>query len=122
MTPNTQNQSPNSTVKPTKITVKNEEQTLTINWHDGHVSVFPLDGLRRACPCAGCRGGHENMGTLPDPEIFQVPALMRWEKVKLQPVGNYAIRIIWDDGHDAGIYTWERLRAMCPCEECRDGG
>jgi DUF971 family protein len=109
------------TAKPTKITVRKEEQTLTINWHDGHVSEFPLDGLRRACPCAECQGGHENMGELPDPEIFDVPPLMRWEKVKLQPVGNYAVRFIWDDGHDAGIYSWERLRAMCPCEECRTG-
>jgi DUF971 family protein len=105
-------------LKPTKIRVQNEAQLLTIDWSDGHTSVFPLDGLRRACPCAGCMGGHENMGKLPDREIFLVPALMRWESVKLQPVGNYAIRIIWDDGHDAGMYSWDRLRAMCPCDEC----
>ena len=106
--------------KPTKIVVKNEKQTLSITWADGHESVFPLDGLRRACPCAGCQG-HENMGTLPDREIFLVPSLMRWEKLKLEQVGNYAIRFIWDDGHDTGIYTWERLRAMCPCDDCFEG-
>ena len=61
------------------------------------------------------------MGTLPDPELFLVPGLMRWESVKIEPVGGYGIRFIWDDGHDAGIYTWERLRVTCPCDSCRNG-
>lgn len=103
---------------PTRVTVNNAEQQLTIDWADGHVSTYSLDGLRRACPCAGCQGGHEQMGKLPDPEVFLVPPLMRWESLKLFPVGNYAIRFVWDDGHDAGIYSWERLRRMCPCPSC----
>jgi DUF971 family protein len=40
-------------------------------------------------------------------------------------VGSYAIRITWTDGHDTGIYTYEWLRANCPCPECagiRDEG
>lgn len=59
------------------------------------------------------------MGQLPDPELFLVPSLMRWNDVKIEPVGGYAIKFTWDDGHDAGIYTWERLRVTCPCAECR---
>jgi DUF971 family protein len=39
--------------------------------------------------------------------------------VRLFPVGNYAVRFIWDDGHDSGMYSWDRLRQMCPCDECR---
>ena len=35
------------------------------------------------------------------------------------PVGSYAISPIWEDGHDAGIYQWRYLRALCPCDECR---
>ncbi len=58
------------------------------------------------------------MGELPDPALYRVPALMQWKKVKIEPVGTYAIRIVWDDGHNAGIYTWERLRATCPCAHC----
>lgn len=81
-------------------------------------TVYPLDGLRRACPCATCRG-HENMGDLPDPDIFLVPALMRWNNLRLEPTGQYALQFIWDDGHKTGFYTWQRLRAMCPCEQCR---
>lgn len=106
------------TPSPRRITLSNEDQTLTIGWQDGHESVFPLDGLRRACPCAGCMGGHDRMGVLPDPEVFRLPSLMRWEEVRIEPVGTYAIRIVWDDGHEAGIHTWQRLRAICPCDAC----
>ena len=104
-------------IKPQRIRVQKDAQLLTIEWDDDHVSTFPLDGLRRACPCAGCQG-HDNMGTLPEREIFLVPALLRWDELKLKPVGNYAIQFTWDDGHDTGIYTWKSLRAMCPCDDC----
>ncbi len=103
---------------PRRIVLESALQTLGIVWNDGHETVFPLDGLRRACPCASCMGGHDRMGMLPEREIFLVPSLMRWDDVKLEQVGGYGLRIIWDDGHDAGIYTWERLRAMCPCDAC----
>jgi DUF971 family protein len=106
---------------PRRITVETGLQTLTIEWADGHRTVFPLDGLRRACPCASCMGGHGNMGRLPEPEVFRLPALMRWVDVRVEPVGTYAIRIRWDDGHASGIYTWKRLRATCPCDACTGG-
>ena len=104
--------------RPRKIIVDTTDQILMLEWADGHSSEYPLDAVRRTCPCASCSGGHENMGPLPDPDIFRVPALMRWNNVRVEAVGSYGLRFIWDDGHDAGIYTWERLRATCPCEEC----
>jgi DUF971 family protein len=36
----------------------------------------------------------------------------------VEPVGNYAIRINWSDGHNSGIYTWDHFRKICPCAEC----
>jgi DUF971 family protein len=36
----------------------------------------------------------------------------------MQLVGNYALRIGWSDGHSTGLYTWSRLRALCPCPRC----
>ncbi|MEM8486245.1 MAG: DUF971 domain-containing protein [Bacteroidota bacterium] len=110
---------PQPSFRAKRLTVEKEAQTLTIEWADGHVTVFPLDGLRRTCPCASCAGGHENMGKLPDPDLFRVPGLMRWDNIAITPVGGYAISFKWDDGHDAGIYTWERLRVTCPCDVCR---
>lgn len=106
-----------TTVKSVLVDV--EAQTFILNWADGHQSCYPLDGLRRACPCVSCRGGHEQMGALPDPEIFHLPALQQWHAVKVEPSGSIGLRITWDDGHNTGIYTWERLRAMCLCDLCK---
>jgi DUF971 family protein len=39
--------------------------------------------------------------------------------MSVEPVGNYAIRIVWSDGHSTGIYSFEHFRRICPCEECR---
>lgn len=100
-----------------RVLLDAEAQTLTITWRDGHVTAFPLDGLRRACPCAACRG-HETMQSLPDPALFRLPSLMRWNAVRIEPAGSIGLRLHWDDGHNTGIYSWERLRAMCPCDEC----
>ena len=36
-----------------------------------------------------------------------------------EAVGNYAIRIQWSDGHSTGIYSYEHLRKVCPCPECK---
>jgi len=36
----------------------------------------------------------------------------------VEPVGNYAIRINWSDGHNSGIYSYEHFRQICPCAEC----
>jgi len=37
----------------------------------------------------------------------------------VEPVGNYAIRINWSDGHSSGIYSYDHLRRICQCAECR---
>ena len=36
-----------------------------------------------------------------------------------EPVGRYALRFTWNDGHMHGIYSWDYLRDVCPCQECR---
>ena len=61
------------------------------------------------------------MRSEPEAEIFQQqledsPAT-RIENIKA--VGSYALTIVWQDGHDYGIYNWHYLRALCPCPECR---
>jgi DUF971 family protein len=38
--------------------------------------------------------------------------------VSVAPVGHYGYKIIWSDGHDAGIFTLEALRELCQCPEC----
>lgn len=89
---------------PTRVTIRTDEQVVTIDWADGHQSVLSLDKLRRACPCAECR---ERAKQSP----ISAPS-QTWTDVQAEPVGSYGLRFTWDDGHNAGIYTWQRLRAL----------
>ena len=109
--------------KPTGITANKTNRELTVTWDDGHTSVYPFGLLRAACPCASCRGGHENMGSEPDPNVFGIE-LEESPETRINnvlAVGSYAMSIVWEDGHDYGIFNWHYLRALCPCEECRSG-
>jgi len=101
-----------------EVSVNTSEQTMTIIWDDDHQTVFPLEGLRKACPCAVCAGGHENMGRPIDIDIFKRPPAEIWTITDLQEVGNYALQIFWGDGHNTGIYRWVSLRSMCLCGIC----
>lgn len=107
-------------VRPVNITANKIVRIVTVQWSDAHRSDYPFALLRNACPCAECRGGHENMGDLPDPAIFILPdevsPATRLEQV--EAVGSYAITLAWEDGHHYGIYSWDYLRAICPCAEC----
>ncbi len=124
------NQTPNETINwqseaiaemnysPADIQVNLAKQTLTIIWGDNHVSRYPLFALRQQCPCVECRGGHQNMGGGINPADLLVPPIGTIGVTNLDMVGNYAVKISWDDGHDMGIYTWKMLRQACPCEVC----
>ena len=107
------------TERPTGITASKSKRELSLTWSDGHVGVYPFGLLRAACPCASCRGGHENMQAEPDAAIFaaDLPDSPETRLVNVRAVGSYAISIVWEDGHDYGIYNWHYLRALCPCEE-----
>ena len=105
--------------RPTGVTANKTNRELTLTWSDGHVSVYPFGLLRAACPCASCRGGHENMKSEPDEMVFNanLPESAETTLVNVRAVGSYAITVVWEDGHDYGIYNWHYLRALCPCEQ-----
>ena len=105
--------------RPTRLEASTPEQTLTVAWADGHLSVYSYEGLRRACPCAECRGGHGSMSAPVDPVVFHLPGLMTHEIRELRPAGHYALQIVWADGHSSGLWRWDALRALCPCAVCQ---
>ncbi len=113
-----------SSMKPTQITANKIVSIFSITWSDEHVSHIPFSLLRNACPCAECRGGHENMSALPDPAVFSLPLddSAATHILNVEAVGSYALTIAWEDGHHYGIYRWDYLRALCPCSECRQPG
>ena len=100
--------------KPRNFAVAGRE--LAVAWADGHESFLPFDALRRECPCAICRGMREAPA---DPlRVVTAPARGEVSVRRLVPVGAYAVQIVWSDGHDTGIHSFESLRAACPCREC----
>ena len=92
---------------------------IKIDWKDGHHSDYGLMYLRDKCPCATCSGAHGTPPRQPEADNpFQMfkPAL---KMLGVEPVGNYAIRINWSDGHNTGIYSYEHFRHICQCAECK---
>jgi DUF971 family protein len=108
-------------ITPKSITANRTERRFFIEWNDGHSSAYPFGLIRAACPCASCRGGHENMSSEPDPTVFDkaMPESPETRLVKIEAAGAYGIVIEWEDGHHYGIYNWHFLRALCPCVACR---
>ncbi len=96
---------------PTAIRNYQADGYLEINWSDGHRSRYSHEHLRVQCPCADCRGH--------TPE--QAKVICGKENVRISsidPVGNYALRISFDDGHDTGLYEFSELRHnTCQCDE-----
>jgi len=94
---------------PTQI--KKEENELIILWNDGETSKINIFKLRDECPCASCKG--ETVITqsyIPIKSPFKAQGFYEIEKII--PVGNYAINILWKDGHDTGIYSWDILESL----------
>jgi len=56
------------------------------------------------------------MGKPANPQVFRAAPTRRWKILDLQEMGNYAMQIFWDDGHNTGLYQWEYLRNLCPIE------
>jgi DUF971 family protein len=84
---------------------------LAIKWDDGVESFIPLERLRRACPCAGCKGEVDVLGNLhKGPERPLLPK--SFELVRLDHTGTYALTPHWADGHSSGIYSFEYLRRI----------
>jgi DUF971 family protein len=95
---------------------KEGEDRLYIRWSDGHESVYTWQHLRDHCPCAACR---EERLQPPNPlRVLKPSELAPLRPLAIVPVGYYAYRIRWSDGHDAGLFTLEQLRALCQCPRC----
>ena len=86
-----------------------------IEWSDGHGSDYALDYLRDHCPCATCTTGKHKPA--PSSPFTMYKRVLKMDAV--EPVGRYALQFKWSDGHSTGIYSFDHLRNICPCAECR---
>lgn len=82
-----------------------DRKHLALTWDDGKTSIGSARQLRQTCPCAACVDEWTNKRTL-DPE--KVPADITVKDVAT--VGNYALALVFSDGHGTGIYPWKHLR------------
>ena len=87
---------------PTDIKLKKSERALEVTFDDGKAFHLPAEYLRVESPSAEVQGhGSGQKTTLGGKRNVAIEAL--------EPVGNYAVRLIFSDGHDTGLYTWETL-------------
>ena len=70
-----------------------------------------LKTLREKCPCAHCSGEGDVFGNNYIPEKQPLTNLA-FKINRIKPIGNYAMRIFWKDGHSSGIYTFDFLISL----------
>ncbi len=90
--------------RPVKVDL-NSSGDLVVEWDDGKSSGVPARKLRSDCPCASCVDEFTGKKLV---VIDRIPEGVR--VASMEPVGNYALKIRWSDGHETGIYSWRQLR------------
>ena len=98
---------------PTEIKKTGAHQ-LTVRWNDGHVSEFQIKYLRSECMCARCVSETTGLRILDPNTVSEDLTILNAEHV-----GRYGVKFMFSDRHDDGIFTWERLRELCPCSICK---
>lgn len=94
---------------PTDIRLRRSARQLVVTFPDRAPFELPFEYLRVFSPSAEVRGHGGTVDGLP--KILVIGK----EKVnvsRIEPVGNYAVRLVFDDGHDSGIYSWPVLREL----------
>lgn len=110
---------PLEAVTPAKVRVHKTEGTgMEIDWKDGHHSAWDFAFLRHSCPCAVCNEERKATGRVAGERppakdtgpftLYQAPP----RPLSVTPVGRYALRFGWNDGHESGIYSWDYLRRL----------
>jgi DUF971 family protein len=90
---------------PVELRLKKAEKLLEISFDDGSMFRLPSEYLRVESPSAEVQGHGPGQKTL-------VPGRAHVGIIGLEPVGNYAVRIIFDDLHDTGIFSWSYLHQL----------
>ncbi len=97
-------------MNPTGITYHKTAKTLELSYADNVAMTLPAELLRVYSPSAEVRGHSES-------ERVLQTGKKHVGITAIEPVGNYAIRIVFDDGHDTGIYSWAFLRDLAQNQE-----
>jgi DUF971 family protein len=93
-------------------------QGVEIDWADGHASRYGFPYLRDNCPCALCNDEREKKANSGSASATLPMFKPRVSAKSAAAVGNYAVQIEFSDGHATGIFSFEHLREICPCDSC----
>ena len=96
---------------PRKLDFDQAGECLEIGWQDGTTQRLALPLVRKSCPCAVCVERRQSESDILH-VITEVGLETTAELRNVRAVGNYAIQIVWEDGHDTGIYTYDYLRSL----------
>jgi DUF971 family protein len=97
---------------PTELRLDKDKRVLTVGFDDGQSFALPAELLRVLSPSA------EVQGHSPEQRVT-VAGKKDVGILRVEPVGNYAVRIVFDDGHDTGLYVWDYLRELGDHQEAR---
>ncbi|MBC7983492.1 MAG: DUF971 domain-containing protein [Candidatus Obscuribacterales bacterium] len=92
-------------MRPTAIKLRTQSHVLEVSFDDGSCFELPFEYLRVYSPSAEVRGHGAGQETL---QIGK----QNVQIAKVEPVGHYAVRLVFDDGHDSGLYTWAYLHEL----------
>ncbi|GAB3319771.1 gamma-butyrobetaine hydroxylase family protein [Haliea atlantica] len=97
---------------PTGVHLHRKSRLLELTWEDGSRYQLPCEYLRVYSPSAEVKGHG------PGQEVLQTGKL-NVAITDIKPVGHYALQLVFDDGHDTGLYGWDYLRQLCQEQEQR---
>ena len=89
----------------TEITLHQQSRVLELAFDDGARYKLPFEFLRVFSPSAEVRGHGPGQETL---QVGKRDVIL----VDIEPAGNYALKLVFNDGHDSGLYTWEYLHEL----------
>ena len=97
---------------PTELRLDKDRRLLTVSFDDGKSFALPAELLRVLSPSAEVQGHSEA-------QRVTVAGKKNVAVTRIEPVGNYAVRIVFDDGHDTGLFVWDYLRELGETRETR---
>lgn len=90
---------------PTELRLDKDKRNLTVRFESGEDFVLPAEYLRVESPSAEVQGHSPS-------EKKIVTGKQNVSIVAIEPVGNYAVRLVFDDGHNSGLYSWDWLHML----------
>ncbi len=93
-----------SDIHPTHIAVHQQSRQFEIHFSDGSEYSLPIEYLRVFSPSAEVRVAKQRGELIRGKEQVNI--------LKVEPMGSYAVRIVFDDGHDSGVYSWSTLKQL----------